>query len=203
MIGWKRTQMVLQSRALEISVEGCMWRPAPFGGDTLLVEVLRAFLDPALPPSVPVLLATKITELSDLIAHESQVVRSAAVAALSAVVTALKAPHVQLAAGVRGPGPSKPRAPADAAASLAAVGRELAQQQAALESATMARERAQAAKRVLALADRRLELIAGSDSGGASPGRSPTAAAVQAAVRELNLWTALLDANTKVLTQWR
>ena len=199
-VGSLHVQMLLQSRALEISVEGCIWKPAPPGGDGLLADVLRAFLDPALAPSVPSLMAAKITDLSGLIAHESEATRSAATAALAAVVSALKAPHERLAAvGANSPHRgSKPQAPDDAAASLAAVDRELEQQQMALEHANTVRDRAQAAKRMLALADRRLELITGSDRGGASPSCSPTANAVQAAIRDLNLWTGLVGASSKV-----
>ena len=192
--------MLLRSRALEISVEGCLWEPTPAGGEMLLADVLRAFLDPGLPPSVPSLLASRITELSGLLAHESKAARSAAVSAVVALVTALKAPHERPAAGVRRPRTnSKQLAPAEATAALAALERELAQQQAALAHAAGTKDRAQTAKRVLALADRRLELVAGADSGAAAGGCGPTSAAVQAAIRDLSAWTGLSDVSAKVL----
>ncbi len=189
-------QMLLRSRALEISVEGCVWTPAPPGGEVLLADVLRAFLDPGLPPSVAPLLSSKVTELSGVLAHESQATRSAATAALAALVAALKAPHERPAASASSkPQNSKQMAPAETAAALAAVDSELTAQQAALARATNARDRAQTAKRVLALADRRLELVAGADGGATAGGRN--AAAMQAAVRDLSAWTGLVGGTAK------
>ena len=195
-------QMLLRSRALEISVEGCVWTPAPPGGEVLLADVLRAFLDPGLSPGVPSLLASKVTELSGVLAQETQAARSAATAALAALVSALKAPHERPGAGVS---PSKPHssssskqmAPAEATAALAAVDSELAAQQAALARAVTARDRAQAAKRVLSLSDRRLELVTGADGSSAMAGGT-NAAAVQAAIRDLSAWTSVIGASTKV-----
>jgi len=185
-------QMLLRSRALEISVEGCVWTPAPPGGEVLLADVLRAFLDPGLSPSVPALLASKVTELSGVLAHEGQATRSAATAALAALVAALKAPHERPAASVSSrPQHSKQTPPAETKAALAAVDSELAAQQAALARAATARDRAQTAKRVLALADRRLELVAGADGGGAVAGGT-NAAAVQTAIRDLSAWTSVI-----------
>ena len=188
--------MLLRSRALEISVEGCIWTPAPPGGEVLLADVLRAFLDPGLAPSVPSLLASKVTELSGVLMHESQAARSAAAAALAALVAALKAPHERQAAGVSKPYSSKQLAPAETTAALAAVDSELAAQQAALARAATARDRALVAKRVLALSDRRLELLAGTDGGALAGGTN--AVAVQAAIRDLGAWTSLVGVTAKV-----
>ena len=93
--GLAALQALLASRALELSVEGCLLEPVTAAAEPVLADVLRALLAPSLPPTVPAVLASRVVQLSGLAAADSAAARSSAAIAVSSLVAALKAPSME------------------------------------------------------------------------------------------------------------